>query len=389
MAREQLRRLDEVFGPQYFETGRLVVTVARDLHGVMKVAHKLQAKVNEGFGGVVEVIMEHVKHEWWLKHHETTSAVGLQKGTEVPDVQVTDIPDGIRVHPYKREQMPTLEVLLLWEDPCSGATRGHTLYSMAHPELPSLEQVDAIFAAVEPYFAKRWTSVELRLAPPVKGEFEEDAVASAPAAAEQAGEGVDVTVLACHPFGFARDDARVAHVTQCQPMIFKGVTDASSRAKICFLPAEVNKIQVAETERFYGTEVMLPKASMRPLGSGPTVVPVELTPKALAAVTVHVFEMPRKLPAADDTDGVIDWAAEERIPLPHAVVRVTALKDGAAPVCLRREHAVAEDAYVAEGGGLPEGGVSLEVECTGYSMEEQALFLLVGTNEFFVPLRRL
>lgn len=388
MAREQLERLDAVFGPQYFESGRLVVTVARDLQGVMKVAHKLQSKVNEGFGGVVEVIMEHVKHEWWLKHHETTSAVGLHKGTEVPDVQVTDIPDGIRVHPYKRERMPTLEVLLLWQDPVRGETRGHTLYSVAHPELPSLEQVDKIFAEVEPYFAKRWAIVDLRLAPPVKGEFEEDA-SSPSEPAQQAGEGVDVTVLACHPYGFARDasDLRVvAHVTQCQPMIFKGVTDGSNQAKICFLPAEVNKIQVAETERFYGTEVLLPKASMRTLGSGPTVVPVELTPKALAAVTVHVFEMPRKPPAADDTDGVIDWASEERIALPNAIVRVTALKDGATAVCLRRD---TDDSFVAEAGGLPEGCISLEVECTGYEAEERALFLLVGTNEFFVPLRRL
>eukprot|EP00929_Paragymnodinium_shiwhaense_P079823 TRINITY_DN4160_c0_g1_i5.p1 TRINITY_DN4160_c0_g1~~TRINITY_DN4160_c0_g1_i5.p1 ORF type:complete len:258 (-),score=53.06 TRINITY_DN4160_c0_g1_i5:600-1373(-) len=254
--REQMRRLDEVFGPQYFESGRLVLTVARDLHGVMKVAHKLQSKVNEGFGGVVEVIMEHVKHEWWLKHHETANAVGLHKGAEVPDVQVTDIPDGIRIHPYKRERMPTLEVLLLWQDSLGGQTRGHTLYSMAHPEVPALEQVEQIFAVVEPYFAKRWAIVELRVAPPVRGEFEEDAASSSSAAppppAQQAGAGVDVTLLACHPYGFARDagQAQVAHVTQCQPIVFKGVTDATSRAKICFLPAEVNKIQVAETETF-------------------------------------------------------------------------------------------------------------------------------------------
>merc|ERR1719188_2315856 len=112
-AQAQLQKLDSVFGPEYFEHGRLVLTVARDVAGMMKVGHKLQSKVNEQLGAVVEVIMEHVKHEMWAKLHDTTQTVGLYKGNEVPDCQVTDIPAGIREHPYKREHLPTLEVLLL------------------------------------------------------------------------------------------------------------------------------------------------------------------------------------------------------------------------------------------------------------------------------------
>merc|ERR1719482_2249943 len=140
-----------------------------------------------------------------MKLHETTQQLGVQKGPEVPDSQVTFIPEGIRVHPYKREHLPTLEALLLWDD-ASGTTRGHCLYSISHPQLPSLDQVDEIFDIMQPYFAKRWLIVELRLAPPVKGEFEElDAEGDKPHDA-YVGAGVDVTVLACHPYGFARGD---------------------------------------------------------------------------------------------------------------------------------------------------------------------------------------
>ena len=39
--------------------------------------------------------------------------------------------------------------------------------------------------------------------------------------------------------------------------------------------------------------------------------------------------MLRKMPSAEDTDGIIDWAAEEREGLPAASVEVTALDDGA------------------------------------------------------------
>jgi hypothetical protein len=352
----------------------------------MKVAHKLQGKVNESFGAVVEVIMEHVKHEWWLKLHETTTTVGLHKGAEVPDVQVTHIPDGIRVHPYKRDRMPTLEVLLLWED-VSGATRGHCLYGMAHPDTPSLDQVDNIFKAIEPYFAMRWINVELRFAPRINGEFEEIDAAGAQGETASVGEGVGVSVLACHAFGFARGEAKaeVAHVTQCQPITFQGLSDTSGCARLCFLPAEVNKINVAETERFHGAEVLLPKAKLRSLGDGSTVVPVELTPKALAVVTVHVFELPRQLPSADDTDGIIDWANEARQGLPAASVEITPMKDNQLPVRLRH---IGGGIFTAEGGGLPEGCVDLVAKCPGFEDEEKAIFLLVGTNEFYVPLRK-
>lgn len=384
-AEQHLRRLDSVFGPEYFERGRLLITVARDLHGLMKVAHKLQAKVNESVGKVVEVIMEHVKHEWWMKLHETTTTAGLYKGQEVQDAQVTHIPEGIRVHPYKRDRMPTLEVLLLWED-ISGATRGHCLYTIAHPETPTLEQVDGIFEEIKPYFAKRWISVELRLAPPIRGEFEEfnrDVVAG-PADETAVGAGVGVTILSCHAYGFARNtEEEVAHVTACQPVVFEGLTDTAGCAKLCFLPADVNKIQVAETESFHGTEVLLEKSKMQAVGDGPTVVRVALTPKALAMITVHVFELPRKLPAGDDTDGIIDWASETRQGLPGASVEVR--KDGQAPLQLSHH---GDGVFVADAGGLPEGCVDLVASCSGYEDEERPLFLLVGTNEFYVPLRK-
>lgn len=383
---QHLDRLDSVFGPEYFEQGRLVVTVARDINGVMKVAHKLQSKINESFGAVAEVIMEHVKHEWWMKLHDTVATVGLHKGEEVADCQVTAIPEGIRVHPYKRDHLPTLEVLLLWED-VSRTTRGHCLFSMLHPEVPNLSQVDEIFAQIEPYFAKRWLTIELRLAPPIRGEFEEAGQADVEEQAHETevGAGVGVNVLACHAFGFARDQqAAAAHVRDCQPVVFKGLSDSDGRAKVCFLPAEVNKIQVAETDRFYGHEIVLPKADIQSLEQGRTTVKIELTPKALAAVNVYAFALPRILPSAEETDGIIDWAAEERTGLPNASVEVVPLKDGESTVQLRH---TGDGAFIADG-GLPEGCVSLLVTCPGYEQEERAIMLLVGGNEFYVPMRQ-
>jgi hypothetical protein len=383
-AEQQLDKLDAVFGSQtYFAHSRMVITVARDLTGVMKVAHKLQAKVHGCFGAVCEVFMEHVKQEMWMKLHETTTSMGMTKGPEVSETQVTYIPEGIRVHPYKREHLPTLEALLLWED-ASGITRGQCLYSIAHPQLPCLDQVDEIFALIEPYFAKRWLHVELRLAPPVKGDFEE--VDPDCSHDTYAGPNIDVCVLACHAYGFARDEHPdcVANVRQCQPLTFRGVTDDAGRAKLCFLPAEVNKVQVAETERFYGCETLLPKGKVSNLEDGPTVVKVELTPKALAGVTLHVFAMPAKLPSAEETDGIIDWAAEDREGLTRAAVDVTPLKDGAASFPLQH---IAEGTFIAQG-GLPEGCVSISIQCPGYVTEERTVMLLVGTNEFYVPLRK-
>mmetsp|Transcript_59480 Transcript_59480/g.128652 ORF Transcript_59480/g.128652 Transcript_59480/m.128652 type:complete len:402 (-) Transcript_59480:123-1328(-) len=382
-AQQHLDALNEVFGPEYFQDGRLVITVARDVQGVMKVAHKLQSKVNSNFGAMVEVIMEHVKHEWWCRLHESTANVGLYKGQEVPDVQVTHIPEGIRVHPYKRDHLPTLEVLLLWED-VSGRTQGHILYSMAHPEVPALEQVDEIFADIEPYFAKRWLTVELRLSAPVRGEFQE-ADPEAPSHDSCVGAGVVIDVLACHAFGFAgAEGVDAAHVTQCQPIVFKGISDNDGRARMCILPAAINKIHVAETDRFYGTEAVVPP--IRSVVDGPTPVVVDLTPKAMAALTVHVFELPRKLPPAIETDGIIDWAAEERIGLPQAKVELEPWKDDlSAPVQL---HHVGDGTFVIKDGTVPEGCVGLVASCGGFETEERPLMLLVGANEFYVPLRR-
>mmetsp|Transcript_57901 Transcript_57901/g.147002 ORF Transcript_57901/g.147002 Transcript_57901/m.147002 type:complete len:399 (-) Transcript_57901:117-1313(-) len=389
-AQELLENLDSVFGPEYFEHGRLLITVARDVAGAMKVAHRLQSRINESLGAMVEIIFEHVKHELWSKLHEATATVGLHKGAEVPECQVTHIPDGIRTNPYQRERLPTLEVLLLWED-ITRATRGHVLYSISHPASPSVEQVDEIFAQIEPYFAKRWVCVELSLGEPIKGVFDEDLAgeeAEHPPHDPHVGPGVGVTLLACHAYGFAREQTEylAPHVRHCQPLAFRSISDDAGRAKICFLPAEVNKVQVAETESFHGTEVLLPKADIRTLDQGPTVIKVKLTPKALATITVNVFAQPRTMPRADETDGIIDWAKEDLEPVLEASVEVTQMKDGEAPLRL-----VSFDegvTFVAEDGFLPEGAVHLVVHCPGYETEERPIMLLVGLNEFYVPLRR-
>lgn len=389
-AQSHLEKLDAVFGPEYFEHGRLVLTVARDVAGTLKVAHRLQSRLHESLGAVVEIIFEHVKHELWSRLHEATNVTGLHKGAEVPECQVTHIPEGIRLNPYQREHLPTLEVLFLWSD-VSMETRGHCLYSIAHPAAPTVDQVDAIVSEVELYFAKRWVAVELVLGPPIKGMFDEDLggeEAEHSPHEVHVGGGVGVTLLSMHAFGFATDQSETLapHVRHCQPLAFKGMTDDAGRAKICFLPAEVNKVQVAETERFHGAEVMLAKADVLPLEKGPTPVTIRLTPKALAVVTVHVFAMPRQMPSADDTDGIIDWASEEREAVHGASVEVMQLTDGEGTIPLTSIDG--GSTFIAEDGGLPEGCVSLGVTCPGFEDQEKVVMLLVGSNEFYVPLRR-
>jgi len=308
----------------------------------------------------------------------------------MPECQVTQIPEGIRLNPYQRDQMPTLEVLLLWED-SRRITRGQCLYTMAHPECPTVDQVDQIFAEIEPYFAKRWVWVQLRMGPAVKGAFEDDLTGEGLTAARPpdddsyVGAGVGVTILACHAYGFAREQAEgsAPHVRHCQPLVFRGISDDAGVARICFLPAEINKIQVAETERFHGTEVSLPRADVRDLDHGPTEVEVKLTPKELAAVAVHVFAMPARRPKANE-DGIVDWAAEDREPVPGAMVAVEQLKDGEANIDLISPDG--GETFVAEDGGLPEGCVTIVVRCPGFETEERAVVLLVGFNEFYVPL---
>lgn len=375
---EQLQQLETIFGPEYFQHGRLVITAARDLQGVMKVARRLQSKANENFGAMVEVIMEHVKHELWVKLHETTTTMGLQKGQELPECQVTQIPDGIRVHPYQRDHLPTLEVLLLWEDG-SGQPRGHCLYTMAHPELPKGDEADDIFELIRPFFAKRWLQVQLKMAPPIRGEFDEE-----PSAAHSTyvGAGVEVMVLAMHPFGFA-SDGNAAHVTTCQPVEFKAMTAADGRSSLCFLPAQMNKVQIMETEAFYAAEVSLTLDKIRQVHEGHTEVTIELTPKALSHISVNVFEMPSSMPTSED--GIIDWAAEDRKGLPGAAVQVIPLQAGAAPVKLSH---VGDGTFVTVDNQLPEGCMEIEVSCDGFRSETKAVMLLVGTNDFYMPLRR-
>lgn len=365
------------------------MTVARDLTGCMKVAHKIISKCQERFGAMVDVVTEHVKHESWVKLHEHTSQAKMAHGAEVPEYQVTKIPDGIRTPPYARDRLPTLEFLLLWED-AAGQTRGHCLYTMAHPEVPALEQVDEIFASLEPYFAKRWLHVELKIGQPVRGEFEELLPGEDDERLEDTlvGPDVGVTVLALHPFGHAHGDhvrgGKIAHVTQCAPLVFTGTTDNAGTAKICFIPADMNKIQVAETARFHGIDFHLPKSDLAELQSRPTVMTLTLNPKAQAAVVVHVFASPNKPPVADEC-GLIDWGEEQRDALPGASVELVDGKEHAVPILLAHD---GEDRFVLEAEDLVDGFASLVVSCDGYMTEERAVMLLVGSNEFYVPLQR-
>lgn len=336
----------------------------------------------ESFGCVVEVVMEHVKHAWWTKLHEATTTMGLDKGDASQDGAVTDIPEGIRTHPYKRDLFPTLEVLLIWTN-SAGIAKGHCLSSTTFPDAPGDADVDRIFGEIEPFFAKRWLTVQLKLAAPIRGEFEAlEEGADASPHDDHVGAGAVVTVLACHALGFAREKAEgVAHVAECRPMTFQGTSDTSGLAKICFLPADVNKLQVSETDTFHGFECMIPKASINTPDKGPTVVPIELTPKALAGLIVHTFAMPAKMPEADD--GIIDWASEERAVLEEATVEVLPMKDGAASIAAKP---MGGGAY--ELSGLPEGCVTLTVTCPGFAAEERTVMLLVGGNEFYVPLNK-
>jgi hypothetical protein len=388
-ARQRLEDLNAMFGPYHFEHGRMVITVARDLTGTMKLAHRLQSRVQQCFGTQVEVIMEHMKYELWQKMHEATAEMGMYKGSEVPECQVTHIPDGIRVHPYKRSQMPTLELLLLWEDPGLGRTRGHCLYSVSHPDIPSLDQCDEIFAFIEPVFEKRRLHVELRKGAPIRGEFDD---VSPSEYDTLVGAGVPVTLLACHPHGFASDrpdGQSVAHVTQCQPLAFHGFSDEAGYAKICFLPADTNKIVVNETELFHGTEVLLLGSKVNAMEDGPTLVQVELMPKAVCSVYVHVFPLPDRLPDAEETDGIIDWSSEERKCLHNALVQATPLKDDASAVPFHHKGSEAwgNDVFVP-GSCIPEGCVTINVSCPGYEAEERVMQLLAGDNEFYIPLRQ-
>jgi len=386
-AHDHLETLDGIFGPEYFEHGSLIITVARDIPGVMKVAHKLQTKVIEQFGHVLEVSMEHIKHQFWNQLHDASTNTGLDKGQEVLDQPgAVMVPEGIRVHPYKRPHLPVLEVLLLWKD-AGGTTRGHCLSSTAYPEIPTEASIAKIYTEIEPFFAKRWLLIKLKLGSPIRGEFEDvDAEDPTKPPHETAvGAGAQVEVLACHASGFAREPTQgVAHVTQCEPMIFKGVSDDAGEVKLCFLPAEVNKVRVKETDRFHSTDVVVKKSELNSLDAGPTEVTCELTPKALASLVVHVFACPDKLPATQEADGQIDWAMEAREGLPGATVELTPDKEGART----EKMTVGPSTGDFELSNLPEGCVDLVLTCPGYAAETRTVMLLVGENEFYVPLKK-
>jgi len=386
-AHEQLESLDSVFGPEYFEHGSLIITVARDVPGVMKVAHKLQTKMIEHFGSIVEVCMEHIKHQFWNQLHDASTNTGLEKGQEVLDQPGSvQVPEGIRVHPYKRPHLPVLEILLLWKDP-SGNTKGHCLSTMAYPELPTEDSISKVFTEIEPFFAKRWLQIKLKLGAPIRGEFEDlDAEdPTKPPYESIVGAGAQVEVLACHPSGFAREPTQgVAHVTKCEPMSFKGVSDDAGVVKLCFLPAEVNKIRVKETDRFHAFEAVVKKSELNSFDQGPTEVPCELTPKAMAELKVHVFAMPEKLPATQEVDGQIDWAMESREALSGATVELTPDKEGSRT----EKMTVSATAGDFELRDLPEGCFDLFLDCPGYKAETRTVMLLVGENEFYIPLKR-
>lgn len=71
--------------------------------------------------------------------------------------------------------------------------------------------------------------------------------------------------------------------------------------------------------------------------------------------------------------------------MPTASVVVTPLKEGSANIALT--HTGGGD-FVAPDGGLPEGCVSIVIECPGYEKEERTIMLLVGANDFYVPLKK-
>lgn len=119
----------------------------------------------------------------------------------------------------------------------TSAVRGRCLYSLPHPEVPTLEQVDDVFGAIEPYFAKRWLKIQLAWDTPAAGDFASPLDITGSLADQE------VTVLACHPRGFASSAESAVHVSQCQPLSFKATTDQAGQAQVCFLPAALNKVQ--------------------------------------------------------------------------------------------------------------------------------------------------
>ena len=139
----------------------------------------------------------------------------------------------------------------------SSTVRGRCLYSLLHPEVPSLEQVDDVFKAIEPYFAKRWLKIQLAWDAPAAGDFASPPDITGSLAHQE------VTVLACHPRGFASEKESAVHVSQCQPLSFKATTDEAGQAQVCFLPAKLNKVQAVASRHLQVDSLMPHKHAFR------------------------------------------------------------------------------------------------------------------------------
>jgi len=441
-ARELLERLDAIFGGGFFERGELVITAVRDLQGVAKVAHKLQSRLLSAFGDVVEVKPEFIKEEEWRKPKfaQTTHEVQLEatspragggtqqegplspssfnESRELELPNICNIPENARVHPYLRPRLPTLEILLLWRCPETNQPKSHPVLLMEYPSLPKEEDLDRIFEEVAPYFQKRWVWVELRMGEAfpgfeANGEAGEEAISPAAngdggnAEAEgvnvvgvedenwtPAGTGLGVEVLACHPVGFAKDTGgfgdKAKPVEQCDPLVFRGTSDARGVVKICVLPALENKVWVPESEKFYSGYVKMPKASMTPMGKGVTKVPLTLVPKAQASMKVKVFVKPPLIPIeadiGDAETACVDWEmVYDREALTEAEVSMHPLDDPSNTMTLEQDPGE-PGSYLLP--SLAEGMVELHVKCPGYKQCTQALMILTGENTFYMPLSR-
>lgn len=419
-ATELLQRLDAIFGGGYFERGELVITAVRDLQGVAKVAHKVQSRLLSEFGDVVEVKPEFIKEEEYRKPKFRDVAAEQVDCRELELPNICSIPEGARIHPYLRPRLPTLEILLLWRCQETGAMRSHTVLGMEYPNVPKDEDVPRIFAEVEPYFKKRWIHIELRMGGAlIEGPNEASQAAEEQGAGEAtetaatggegnngdgnngdsdgstaASAGLAVEVLACHPVGFAKDsggfgDDPATPVNQCDPLVFRGISDDRGVVKICVLPAPMNKVRVPECDNYYSGYRELPLASLTAMGQGVTKVPLILAPKAEASVKVKVFVRPPMIPIeadiGDSENACVDWEMCERAPLTEASVSLQPFDAPVVSIILTQEDPENDPGtYVIS--SLTEGMADLTVSCPGYQPCTQPLMILVGENVFYIPL---
>lgn len=435
--------LESLFGVAYFERRReeVVITAVGDIVGVAKVAHRFEVAFMEKFGDVVEVRRELIKEEerrryqWALAFNEKRGmesrlqgkhvcrASDIDRALELPNL--AQVPYGVRVHPYLREKLPTLEVLVLSEDSQTKEPRSHTILCLDYPEVPKDEEIPRMLEEVAPYFQKRPLRIQLK----APAEHIEVRTSSACPAAE----GLRIEVLACHPAGFVGDEGRgllsTAMIMEAEeaggarrlglgllppPMVFRGVSDVAGVVELSWLPASINHIRIAESEFFSAKEVELLGGEISPAGAGVTELTVELTPKAQASLRVFVFAMPAKgVPQESEEDDVVDWSlvSEDLEFLPQAEVELLPfdlIKDGAVASSpgsrrpspsspsgqqLSRKLLPAEEGTSPTGvfasGLIQEGAVELSVSCEGYKPHRQPVVLLVGENSFQVPMNPL